>query len=198
MKCRTSCRTGARTASPCCAPPTRRCTTWCWAAGTASRRTGRRSVTRARSRSCREEGGMSNTRVIPDPIEAGLARGWQVVDASKLSTDRHFDADVVVIGSGAGGGVTAEILALSGLKVIIVEEGALKSSRDFRMREADAYPSLYQESAARKTRDKGINILQGRSVGGSTTVNWTSSFRTPPATRAFWQQRYGLSTYTDE
>jgi choline dehydrogenase-like flavoprotein len=135
--------------------------------------------------------------VIPDPIEAGLARGWKVIDASRLDADRRFDADVVVIGSGAGGGVTAEILALSGLSVIIVEEGGLKSSRDFRMREADAYPALYQESASRKTRDKAINILQGRTVGGSTTVNWTSSFRTPPATLAFWQQRYGLASYTE-
>ena len=138
---------------------------------------------------------MSNQNVIPDPIVAGLARGWKVVDGARETGDRILDADVVIVGSGAGGGVTAEILALSGLSVIVVEEGALKSSSDFRMREADAYPALYQESAARKTRDKGINILQGRTVGGSTTVNWTSSFRTPPTTLAFWQQRFGLSTY---
>jgi choline dehydrogenase-like flavoprotein len=64
------------------------------------------------------------------------------------------------------------------------------------MREADAYPALYQESAARKTSDKGINILQGRTVGGSTTVNWTSSFRTPPGTLAWWQRNFGLERYT--
>jgi choline dehydrogenase-like flavoprotein len=141
---------------------------------------------------------MTSTTIIPDPIEAGLARGWKVIDGAHEESDRSLDADVVIIGSGAGGGVTAEILALSGLSVIIVEEGALKSSRDFKMREADAYPTLYQESAARKTKDKGINILQGRTVGGSTTVNWTSSFRTPPDTLKFWQQRYGLSTYNEQ
>jgi choline dehydrogenase-like flavoprotein len=141
---------------------------------------------------------MSTTTIIPDPIQAGLARGWKVIDGAHADADRTLDADVVIIGSGAGGGVTAEILALSGLSIIIVEEGALKSSRDFKMREADAYPALYQESAARKTKDKGINILQGRTVGGSTTVNWTSSFRTPPDTLKFWQQRYGLNTYGQE
>jgi choline dehydrogenase-like flavoprotein len=141
---------------------------------------------------------MSNTAIIPDPIEAGLARGWKIVDGARADADRTLDADVVIVGSGAGGGVTAEILALSGLSVIVVEEGALKSSRDFKMREADAYPALYQESAARKTKDKGVNILQGRTVGGSTTVNWTSSFRTPPDTLKFWQQRYGLNTYTEQ
>lgn len=130
---------------------------------------------------------------IPDPIEGGLTRGWNVIDASTLEQDRTLEADVVIVGSGAGGGISAEILARSGLSVIMVEEGPLKSSRDFKMREADAYPQLYQESAARKTGDKAINILQGRAVGGSTTVNWTSSFRTPEPTLAWWRRHHGLA-----
>jgi choline dehydrogenase-like flavoprotein len=136
--------------------------------------------------------------VIPDPIQAGLAAGWRVTDCAQLSADTTLEADVVIVGSGAGGGVTAEILALSGLRVVIIEEGALKSSKDFKMREAEAYPALYQESAARKTRDKGINILQGRTVGGGTTVNWTSSFRTPDITLAYWNKHYGLKDYTPD
>lgn len=135
------------------------------------------------------------TGVIPDPIQAGLAKGWKVVDASQLTQDQELEADVVIIGSGAGGGVTAETMAVAGLRVIIVEEGALKSSKDFKMREAQAYPHLYQESAARKTIDKAINILQGRTVGGSTTVNWTSSFRTPNTTLDYWAQHFGLKDY---
>ena len=138
------------------------------------------------------------TARIPDPIEAGLARGWRVIDAARLEQDRTLEADVVIVGSGAGGGISAEILARSGLSVIVVEEGPLKSSRDFKMREADAYPDLYQESAARKTSDKAINILQGRAVGGSTTVNWTSSFRTPDATLAWWRRHYALAQATPE
>ena len=136
--------------------------------------------------------------MIRDPYQEGIARGWKVVDAARLEKDQEADADVVIVGSGAGGGISAEILAKSGLRVIVVEEGPLRSSRDFHMREAEAYPSLYQESAARKTADKGINILQGRCVGGSTTVNWTSSFRTPPATLTYWQQKFGLADYTQE
>lgn len=139
---------------------------------------------------------MSNP--IKDPIQSGLAAGWKVIDASTLTDNREFEADVVIIGTGAGGGVTAEILALAGLTVVMIEEGALKSSRDFKMREAQAYPALYQESAARKTQDKAINILQGRTVGGSTTVNWTSSFRTPTGTLDYWQKTFGLKDYTSE
>ena len=133
-----------------------------------------------------------------DPFREGLASGWKHVDASELAADRTFDADVVIVGSGAGGGVTAELLAAAGLEVVIVEEGPLRTSSDFRMRESEAYPDLYQDSASRQTADKAIKILQGRCVGGSTTVNWTSSFRTPPATLQWWQTAHGLKNLSVE
>jgi choline dehydrogenase-like flavoprotein len=136
--------------------------------------------------------------MIRDPYRDGMARDWRIIDASRLERDVDDEADVLVIGSGAGGGMSAEILAKSGLRVILVEEGPLRSTHDFKMKEADAYPQLYQESAARKTADKAINVLQGRCVGGSTTVNWTSSFRTPPDPLAFWQARFGLGDYSPD
>jgi len=133
-----------------------------------------------------------------DPFETGVDAGWKVVDASRLDRDTTFAADVAIVGTGAGGGVAAEILAGAGLSVLMLEEGPLHTSRDFRMRETEAYPQLYQESAARKTKDKAVTILQGRCVGGGTTVNWTSSFRTPPSTLAWWQREFGLSGFTVE
>ncbi|MEO6835677.1 MAG: GMC family oxidoreductase [Candidatus Tumulicola sp.] len=133
-----------------------------------------------------------------DPIVAGLKRGWAVHDASKLERDLHLEADVAIVGTGAGGGTAAEILSAAGLRVVMIEEGPLRSSSDFHMLEREAYPQLYQESAARQTEDKAITILQGRAVGGSTTVNWTSSFRTPVATLAHWRDRYGLAEFTPE
>nr|WP_256490255.1 GMC family oxidoreductase [Ideonella oryzae] len=107
----------------------------------------------------------------------------------------RLSVDVAIVGTGAGGGITAELLSRAGLSVVMIEEGPLKSSSDFRQREDEAYPTLYQESAARKTADKAITILQGRCVGGSTTVNWTSSFRTPEATLAWWQTHFGLTEW---
>ena len=135
---------------------------------------------------------------LPDPVREGLQRGWKVFGGPLGPTPSQISCDVAIIGSGAGAGITAEILAKAGLQVVIIEEGPLKSSADFKQKESEAYPSLYQESAARKTQDKAITILQGRCVGGSTTVNWTSSFRTPTSTLKFWQERMGLATYTVE
>jgi choline dehydrogenase-like flavoprotein len=134
---------------------------------------------------------------LPDPVREGLARGWKVYGGPHAALPEQLRCDVAIVGTGAGAGITAEILTRAGLDVVLIEEGPLKTSTDFRQRESDAYPSLYQESAARKTADKAINILQGRCVGGSTTVNWTSSFRTPPSTLKFWRERLGLAEFTD-
>ncbi len=131
-----------------------------------------------------------------DPIKVGMQRGWKVSGGVLGSTPEKIVCDVAIIGSGAGAGITAELLAKAGLQVVMIEEGPLKSSTDFNQIESEAYPSLYQESAARKTEDKAITILQGRCVGGSTTVNWTSSFRTPASTLRFWQEKFGLSGYS--
>jgi choline dehydrogenase-like flavoprotein len=135
---------------------------------------------------------MNDLSPLSDPYRSANAARWSVIDASTLERDLALDADVVIVGTGAGGGTAAEILASAGLAVVLIEEGPLASSSQFMMREAEAYPELYQESAARKTRDKAINILQGRCVGGGTTVNWTSSFRTPPATLAQWARAHRI------
>ncbi|WP_460509577.1 GMC family oxidoreductase N-terminal domain-containing protein [Hydrogenophaga soli] len=133
---------------------------------------------------------------LPDPWVQGLQSGWKVLGHDGVPPER-LACDVLVIGTGAGGGISAELLARAGFDVLMVEEGPLKTSRDFNQLESEAYPSLYQESAARKTADKAINILQGRCVGGSTTVNWTSSFRTPADTLTHWRDHFGLSELTE-
>ena len=131
----------------------------------------------------------------PDPVRAGLQRGWQVHGGAFGALPERISCDVAIVGTGAGAGITAELLAKAGLKVVLVEEGPLKTSTDFNQLESEAYPALYQESAGRKTADKAITILQGRCVGGSTTVNWTSSFRTPPDTLEYWRSHFALDGY---
>ena len=80
---------------------------------------------------------MSNVIVkdIPDIIRQGLASGWKTHNGATLQNDLTLECDVVIIGTGAGGGTTAEILTQMGLNVIMVEEGPLRSSTDFNMQE---------------------------------------------------------------
>ena len=134
---------------------------------------------------------LSNT-LVPDLFAAGVAGGWNAYEAHGREMPKQMTADVVIIGSGAGGGIAAELLAKAGLQVLLLEEGAYYDRDDFVMEERWAYPQLYQEAAGRKTRDQAIGILQGRTVGGSTTVNWTTSIRTPQPTLSYWQTEFGL------
>lgn len=135
---------------------------------------------------------MMEVRGIHDFFAEGVSAGWKVQNAGQLKNNQTLECDVVIIGTGAGGGTTAEILTQAGLDVVLIEEGPLRTSRDFRMDEREAYRDLYQEGAARTSKDGSMTILQGRAVGGSTTVNWTSSFRTPPQTLQHWADVHGV------
>ena len=125
---------------------------------------------------------------LPDIYTEGIASGWKVIDAATLTAPQTIEADVAIIGSGAGGGLAAEILSLAGLKVLLLEEGPLKTSDSFKdMDEAARLQRPVPGGRPHVRRSDGaIAVLQGRSVGGSTTVNWTSSFRTPEPTLKFW------------
>lgn len=130
--------------------------------------------------------------MIEDVVAQGVAGGWKTWNAAELNQDLNLRCDAIVVGTGAGGGMAAEALTRAGLDVVMVEEGPMRSSSDFNMEERKAYPDLYQEQAARKTADKAITVLQGRCVGGGTTVNWTSSFATPDQTLQHWQSMHGV------
>lgn len=133
---------------------------------------------------------------VPDLFADGLSRGWKTYDGSRLTSDLQLEADVVIVGSGAGGATSAEILSQAGFKVLLVEEGPLKTSKDFNLQEPEAYANLYQEGIGRMSKDGAITILQGRAVGGTTLVNWTSSFRTPEPTLKHWAKVHQVQDHS--
>ena len=121
-----------------------------------------------------------------------------VVDTSAVRGLLRVQADVVVVGSGAGGAVSAKELAEAGIDVALLEEGGYLRYPDFNQREADMYRRLYRDHGAQATRDLSINILQGRSVGGSTVINNCICFRTPERVLATWRKEFGLNELTLE
>lgn len=120
-----------------------------------------------------------------------------IVRGEEVTSDRELSCDVCVVGSGAGGAVLAAGLVAEGANVVMLEEGGHHTRQSFTLKEADAYPRLYQERMLRATSDLAISILQGRAVGGSTTVNWTTCFRTPERILKIWRERFGLEALTE-
>ena len=115
-----------------------------------------------------------------------------IVQGKDISQSVRESADVCVIGSGCGGGATAKVLSAAGKKVIVVEEGGYFGPQDFQQSEEWAFTNLYQQRAGLATDDLGVTVLQGRCVGGSSTVNWTTSLRTPEFVLDFWKTERGL------
>ncbi len=116
-----------------------------------------------------------------------------LVEGQTLDGDLSVEVDVCVVGSGAGGAVAAALFAQAGLRVLVLEEGGYFTSERFTMKESDCYPNLYQEGAQRTTKDLSVAIFQGRAVGGTTVVNWTTCFRTPEATLERWRTHHAVS-----
>ncbi|MBV8579877.1 MAG: GMC family oxidoreductase, partial [Candidatus Eremiobacteraeota bacterium] len=110
----------------------------------------------------------------------------------------RLSADAVVVGSGAGGGVAAALLAQAGLRVVILEAGPPFEAVAARQREAEAFAELYLEAGLCATDDLTISVLAGACVGGGTTVNWSTSLRLPPALAASWSAALGRPAFAAE
>jgi choline dehydrogenase-like flavoprotein len=107
-----------------------------------------------------------------------------------LADETTLDCDVVVVGSGAGGSVVAAELARAGKSVIVVEKGGAYAERDFDGVEFTAYQKLYENQAVLATRDLGVVVLAGSTLGGGTTINWGACFRTPDHVRDEWEHEH--------
>ena len=67
-----------------------------------------------------------------DIIQEGLDNGWNVVSASTLLDKTVLEVDIAIIGSGAGGATSAEMLSKQGFNVLIIEEAKLRHQKDFK------------------------------------------------------------------
>jgi len=113
----------------------------------------------------------------------------------ELAGDQQLACDVVVVGSGAGGGVAAAELAKRGLDVVVLEKGGYAAERDFHHVEGDAYQELYLYGLTLTTDDLACRIVAGSTLGGGTVVNYTTSFKTPSWVLAEWAEVSGAEAF---
>lgn len=116
-----------------------------------------------------------------------------IVRGPELSKSRVVECDVVVIGTGAGGGMAMRRLAEAGANVVAIEEGPLLDASDMTQLEDDMLPKLYQERGARMTEDFSVRVLGGRCVGGSTVHNINLCKRLAPEVLRHWAEDFAVS-----
>ncbi|MCP3138271.1 GMC family oxidoreductase [Pyxidicoccus xibeiensis] len=133
----------------------------------------------------------------PGPTSAAVPEPKPLQPLTPVA-DAMLQADVVVVGSGAGGGLIAGRLARAGLKVIVLEAGRYLSEADFQQLEVPAYQHLYWRGGPTPTADLNVSLMAGACLGGGTVVNWTNCLRTRPWVRQQWATEFGLEDVATE
>jgi glycine/D-amino acid oxidase-like deaminating enzyme len=127
-------------------------------------------------------GPLSQPPDVPKPITP------LVPDSDSLT----LDADVVIIGSGSGGGVIAGELSAKGLQVVVLEAGPYHNEADFTMQELPAFATRYWRGGPQSSLDLNFSLLAGACLGGGSTVFWANCLRTTDVVRGEWA-RAGLT-----
>ena len=119
-----------------------------------------------------------------------VSRGEDWVDQDDL------EAEVVVVGTGAGGAVVGRELVERGLAVVFVEEGELVRRNRFDGSSRTAHQQFYR--AAFSVGNAPMPVFIGRMVGGSTAVNGGTCFTTPPWVLERWNEELETDAFAPE
>jgi choline dehydrogenase-like flavoprotein len=103
-----------------------------------------------------------------------------------------LEADVVVVGSGAGDGTIAGVLATQGRRVVVVEAGGASSVGDYSQLEVVANQAMMYGGGMISTVDGNVGMLAGATLGGGTTINWQNCVKPSMQMRMEWAQVHGI------
>lgn len=104
------------------------------------------------------------------------------------------ETDFVVVGSGAGGGAAARVLAASGARVVVLEEGPRVETASLGTSAAHSMRRLFRAYGKQTAFGRAATpFLQGACVGGTTFVNSAIVWRLPEKVLARWHREFGLA-----
>ncbi|MEI6407760.1 MAG: GMC family oxidoreductase [Bacteroidota bacterium] len=112
-----------------------------------------------------------------------------------LNPSSNIRCEVLIIGSGAGGGVAASRFAKAGNEVVIVEKGPWIPESAMSNLEAEMVSQLYEERGALSSADGAMTVFAGACLGGGTTINWQACIKTPEYVLEEWAEESGIEDF---
>jgi choline dehydrogenase-like flavoprotein len=133
-----------------------------------------------------------NWKILNYNRPTGSPSAVPVLPTLSIAKDTELSCEILVIGSGAGGGVIAGELAAAGKDVLIVDKGLYIPENQFNHREVETVLATHDAQGLLVSKDGGVAILAGSLLGGGTTINWTGSLRTPDYVLQEWAEEANL------
>ncbi|CAM0956816.1 unnamed protein product [Alopecurus aequalis] len=142
------------------------------------------------------DNGVVQTKELDDAaLLRSLADKGLAVKPVASGSHHTVECDVVIVGSGCGGGVAAAVLASAGHKVVVVEKGDYYTPDDYSSVEGPSMERLYEKGGFFCTTNVTTVLYAGTTVGGGSAVNWSASIRTPPEILQEWSHEHGLPVF---
>ena len=129
---------------------------------------------------------------VAPPPEAPPRWFQRVISAETLSAETDVHAEVVIVGTGAGGAVLAAELAQRGIAVALIEEGPFLRRHDFFGDPNHRMATAWRDGGMHFSLGNPVNIPLGKVVGGTTTINSGTCFATPDHVLREWRDELGF------
>src|SRR5438034_1370541 len=141
------------------------------------------------------EATMPAGRIFPPGGEPAVARLESFLAPMAPLYSRGYRALLL----GADGAAMGRELSERGVAVVFLEEGEWFGREQFTGRPVDMQRKMFRDMGATFTYGNcNIPIPMGRTVGGSTTINSGTCYRTPERVFGSWRERHGLADFSSE
>lgn len=116
-----------------------------------------------------------------------------LIEGKDIKQDVVVDADVVIVGTGAGGATMGRELADAGFKVVMLEYGAYIRAQDFDQREEHMAERMEGVRGWLSSEDNSMYFTFCNVLGGTTVHYWADCEEIPESRLDLWHEKYNVT-----